>query len=65
MEHLPYKDSLRAGVAHPGEEMNLGRSDSSLSVSKGGGVREKGTDSLAGSVLIGQGKCFQTKRGEI
>jgi len=36
MEHLPYKDSLRAGVAHPGEEMDLGISDSSLSVSKGG-----------------------------
>jgi len=28
-------------------------------------VRKRTTDSLAGSAVIGQGKRFQTKRGEI
>jgi len=28
-------------------------------------VRKKGTDSLAWSIVIGQGQMFQTKRGEI
>ena len=37
------------------------RPESSLSVSKGA-VRKKRTDSLAGSVVIGHGKWFQTKR---
>jgi len=30
-----------------------------------GAVRKKGTDSLVGSVVIGHGKWFQAKRGEI
>jgi len=40
------------------------RPESSLSVSKGA-VRKKGTGSLAASVVIGQGKEFQTEREEI
>lgn len=39
----------------PREERALGRAESSLSVSKRA-VRKKGTDSLAGSVVMGQGE---------
>ena len=41
-----------------------GRPESGVSVAKGA-VRNKGTDSLAGSVVIGQGKWLLTKRKEI
>ena len=36
----------------------LGRPESGLSVSKGGSIRRKGTGSLAGSVVIGQGETI-------
>ena len=53
MEHLPCETRLRElGLL---EEKALGRPENGLSVSKGGAVRKKGTDSLAGSVVIGQG----------
>ena len=55
MECVPYEDRLRAGAVHPGEEKAPGRPKNSLSVSKGA-VGKKGTDSLAGSVVIGQGE---------
>ena len=42
-------------AGQPGEVKALGRSESGLSVSKGA-VRTKGTDSSAGSVVIGQGE---------
>jgi len=32
MEHLPYKDRLRAGAVQPGEEKALGRPDRSFSI---------------------------------
>lgn len=43
---------------------NLGRAERSCSIKKGA-AREKGTDSSAKSVVIGQGKEFQTERGEV
>ena len=45
-----------AEAVQPGEEEALERPESSLSVSKGGAVRKKGTDSLAGFVVTGQGE---------
>ena len=58
MEHVSYKDRLRGGAVHPGEEKAPGRPESSLSVSKRRAVRRKGTDTLAGSVVTGQGEIF-------
>jgi len=55
----------RAGAVHLGEEKALGRPESSLSVSKGGAIRKKGTDSLSGSIVTGQGEMISNyKRGE-
>ena len=55
MEHLSYRDRLRAGAVQPGEEKILRSPEGSLSVSKGA-VRRKGTDSLIGSVVTDQGE---------
>ena len=56
MEQLPYKNRLRAGAVQPGEEKALRSPEISLSVSKGGegAIEKKGTDSLAGSAVMGQ-----------
>ena len=48
----------RAGAVQPRERKALGRPSSFLSVSKGGSIRRKGTGSLAGSVVIGQGETI-------
>lgn len=36
MEHVPYKDRLRAGAVQTGEDKALGRPNSGLSVPKAG-----------------------------
>ena len=46
---------MRAGAVQPGEQKAPGTVSSCLSISKGV-VREKGTDSVAGSVVTGQGE---------
>jgi len=46
----------RAGAVQPGEEKAPRRSDSGLSICKGEAVRKKGTDTVAGSVVTGQGE---------
>ena len=46
----------RAGAVQPGEEKAPRRPDSGLSVCKGEAVRKKGTDTVAGSVVTGQGE---------
>ena len=58
MEHLTYKNRLRAGAVQPGEEKALRSPEISLSVSKGGegAIEKKGTDFLAWVVVIGQGE---------
>ena len=57
MEEFSYKDKLRELEAvQPGKEKALRRPESGLSVSRGGGVRKKGTGSLAGSVAVVQGE---------
>lgn len=54
MECLPSDDKFEgAGAVQYREEKALGRPDSSLSVSNEG-YKKEGTDSLAGSVAIGQ-----------
>jgi len=47
-----YEDRLRAGAVQRGEEKAQGRPESSLGVSKG--AVGKGTDSIAGAVVIGK-----------
>ena len=62
LEYLFSEDRLRKGVVRCEEEKASGRPVSSLSVSKGD-MKEKLTDSLAGSVVIGL--WFQTRIVEI
>ena len=54
----------RAGTVQPGEEMALGRLESNLPLSKGGAIKKKEADCLAGSVVIEQGEVVShLKRG--
>ena len=63
MEHLPYKDRLRAGAVQPGEEKALGRPGSGLSISKGGCKKER--DRLFSRVCYDwtRGNGFKLKEG--
>ena len=64
MGHLLNEDRLKElGAVQPGEEKAPGRPESGLSVTAED--YKKGTDSSAGSVMIGQGEITQIKRGEI
>jgi len=60
LEHVQWRTIKKIqGMEHlfvqPGEDKAPGRPESGLSVSKGA-VRKKGTDSLVGSVVTGQGE---------
>jgi len=60
----PCEDRLRAGDVQPGEEVSWETWEWPFSIQRGA-VRKKGMDSLAESAVTGQGKWFQTNRGEI
>ena len=64
MEHLSYKDRLRELGLFSLEKRRV-QGDPRAAFQFLQGSYEKGTDSLEGSVVIGQGKWFQTKAGEI
>ena len=55
MEHFSYQNRLRKLRLFSLEKV-LGRHHSRFSVSKGEVIKKKGTDSLAGSVVIKQGE---------
>ena len=59
-----YEHRLRAGAVQHGEEKAPGKCGRGLPLSKGGAVRRVGAESSAESAGIGQGKWFQTKRGD-
>jgi len=59
---LPYKDRQRAGAVCHGEEKGPWRPESGLSVSKCRLQEGRGTDSLAGSDVTGQGEMVSDKR---
>ena len=52
MGHFPYNDRLRR--VQPGEEKAAGRPGGGLSVYKDGAIRKRGTEPLAGSIVIGE-----------
>ena len=56
VEHLPYKVRLRELGCSTWRRGDSRRLDSNLSVSKGGAISKKRTDSSEGSVVTGQGE---------
>ena len=56
MRGMEQGQAERAGAVQHGEEKAPGRPQSDLPVSKGGAKRKKETDSLARSVVMGQGE---------